>query len=165
MNQDMGKELNWDDEIEKDGGEFIVLPAGDYHFTVTKFERARYAGGERIPPCLQAKLELAAHSDKHGDVTVFHNLFLHTKAEGLLSNFFCGIGQKQKGERAKMNWNQVLGAKGRLKLEVHKFTGRDGQERTNNQVKTFYPYENTHQPQHQAPFPTGSNGGFTPGKF
>ena len=141
MSQNIERELGWDDEIEKDGGDFIVLPAGDYDFTVTKFERGRFAGSEKMPACNQAKLELTVHSPEHGDIVVFHNLFLHTKTEGLLSNFFAGIGQKKKGEKLRMNWNAVVGAKGRLKLEINMFTGRDGVARTNNQVKTFYAYD------------------------
>lgn len=171
MNQNE-RELGWDDEIEKDGGEFVVLPAGDYNFTVTKFERGRFAGSEKMPACNQAKLELTVHSPEHGDVVVFHNLFLHTKTEGLLSNFFAGIGQKKKGEKLRMNWTQVVGARGRLKLEVNTFKGRDGQDRTNNQVKTFIPFEEAFpagqqaQPQHQAPFPTGQQqGGWQQGQF
>lgn len=161
------RELGWDDEIQKDGGEFILLPAGDYNFTVTKFERGRFAGSEKMPACNQAKLELTVHSPEHGDVVVFHNLFLHTKTEGLLSNFFAGIGQKKKGEKLKMNWPTVIGATGRLKLEVNHFKGRDGEDKTNNQVKSFYSSEDvSSQPrQHQAPFPTGNQGGFTPGQF
>lgn len=183
MSQNIERELGWDDEIQKDGGEFIVLPEGDYNFTVTKFERGRFPGSEKMPACNQAKLELTVHSPDHGDVVVFHNLFLHTKTEGLLSNFFAGIGQKKKGEKLRMNWNTVVGSKGRLKLEINKFTGKDGVERTNNQVKTFYPYDEVYkqqqpqfqpqpqyqqpqQSQYQAPFPTSQqNGGFTPGQF
>lgn len=164
MNQE--RELGWDDEIEKDGGDFIVLPAGDYDFMVAKFERGRFNGSEKMPACYQAKLELNVHSPEHGDVIVFHNLFLHTKTEGLLSNFFAGIGQKKKGEKLKMNWNEVIGCKGRLKLEINKFTGKDGAERTNNQVRTFYPKDEASGQQHQAPFPTTpQSGGFTPGQF
>jgi hypothetical protein len=178
MNQE--RELGWDDEIEKDGGDFTLLPEGDYNFTVTKFERARFQGSAKMPACNQAKLELTIHSPEHGDVTVFHNLFLHTKTEGLLSNFFAGIGQKKKGEKLRMNWNTVIGSKGKLQLEINKFTGRDGEERTNNQVKKFYPFEETfpqgqgyQQPaQQQSPFPTNTQqpntqqqGGFTPGQF
>ncbi|WP_411553309.1 hypothetical protein [Paenibacillus lautus] len=189
MSQNVERELGWDDEIQKDGGEFTVLPAGDYDFTVAKFERGRFSGSEKMPACNQAKLELTVHSPEHGDVTVFHNLFLHTKTEGLLSNFFAGIGQKKKGEPLRMNWNAVVGARGRLKLEINKFKGRDGEEKTNNQVKTFYSYEdlnggqqpqqsqqpqynqqpqfNQHQqqpqfnqqPQQQPPFPSGQQSG------
>lgn len=181
MNQD--RELAWDDEIEKDGGDFILLPEGDYYFTVTKFERGRFAGSNKMPACNQAKLELTIHSPEHGDVIVFHNLLLHTKTEGLLSNFFVGIGQKKKGERLRMNWSTVIGSQGKLQLEVNSYTGRDGQERKNNQVKRFYPFEevfpqskgytNTppmqqqpvQQPMQQTPFPTNQGGGFTPGQF
>ncbi|MBG9548540.1 hypothetical protein [Cytobacillus firmus] len=180
------RELGWDDEIEKDGSDFILLPEGDYNFTVAKFERARFQGSAKMPACNQAKLELTVHSPDQGDVTIFHNLFLHTKTEGLLSNFFAGIGQKKKGEKLRMNWNTVIGSKGRLKLEINKFKGNDGVEKTNNQVKKFYPYEeafgqqqsHTQQPgyqqppqqptyqQQQTPFPTNNQqGGFTPGQF
>lgn len=135
------RELGWEDEIEKDGSDFILLPEGDYNFTVAKFERARFQGSAKMPACNQAKLELIVHSPEHGDVTIFHNLFLHTKTEGLLSNFFAGIGQKKKGERLRMNWNAVIGAKGRLKLEINRYMGKDNTEKTNNQVGKFYAYE------------------------
>lgn len=188
MSNQIERELGWEDEIQKDGGEFVILPAGDYNFTVTKFERGRFAGSEKMPACNQAKLEITVHSPEHGDVVIFHNLFLHTKTEGLLSNFFAGIGQKRKGEPLRMNWNTVVGSKGRLKLEINKFRGRDGEERTNNQVKSFYSYEElsggqqqqqppqynqspqyqyNQQAQHQAPFPGAQQqgGSFTPGQF
>lgn len=176
MSQNIERELGWDDEIQKDNGEFIVLPAGDYNFTVTKFERGRFAGSEKMPACNQAKLELTVHSPEHGDVVIFHNLFLHTKTEGLLSSFFAGIGQKKKGQPLRMNWQTVIGSKGRLKLEINKFRGRDGDDRTNNQVKSFYSYEELgQQPQHQqynqqqqnqTPFPTNQqSGSFVPGQF
>jgi len=187
MNQE--RELSWDDEIEKDSGDFILLPEGDYFFTVSKFERGRFAGSTKMPACNQAKLELTVHSPEYGDVTVFHNLFLHTKTEGLLSNFFAGIGQKKKGEKLRMNWSTVVGAKGKCQLEINSYTGNDGKEKTNNQVKKFYPYEEAFpqgqaqgyqqpqanqqyqqpaqptQPTQNMPFPTGGQGGFTPGQF
>lgn len=135
------RELSWDDEIEKDGGDFILLPAGDYFFTVTKFERGRFAGSAKMPACNQAKLELTIDHPEHGKVVIFNNLFLHTKTEGLLSNFFAGIGQKKKGEKLRMNWQTVIGSRGKFELNINKFIGNDGEERTNNQVKKFYPYE------------------------
>ena len=180
------RELGWDDEIVKDGGGFTLLPEGDYNFTVSKMERARFAGSAKMPACNQAKIELTVHSPEHGDVTVFHNLFLHTKTEGLLSNFFVGIGQKREGEPLRMNWGAIVGATGRAKIEINKYTSNKGEERENNQVKEFYkpeqqyqaPAQQTYQqpaqptyqqPQQQAqqPFPTQQQqgGGFTPGQF
>jgi hypothetical protein len=179
------RELGWDDEIEKDGSEFVLLPEGDYNFTVTKFERSRFAGTDKMPACNQAKLELEIHTAEHGDIIVFHNLLLHTKTEGFLSNFFAGIGQKKKGEKLRMNWSTVIGSKGKCKLIVNEYTSK-GEKRANNQVKTFYSYEEAFpngqvqnyqgqpqgyqqqtQQQYQTPFPMNNQqqGGFTPGQF
>lgn len=159
MSQEIERELGWDDEIEKEGGNFILLPPGDYNFTVEKFERARFQGSAKMPPCNQAKLTLTIHSQEHGDVTVFHNLMLHTKTEGFLSNFFTGIGQKKPGERLKMNWNTVTGAKGRCKIVENKYTSQ-GEERVNNQVDTFYPYDEYLKHAGNQGQPTGNTGQF-----
>jgi len=195
MSQQQDRELGWEDTIEKDGGGgFVLLPAGDYYFTVAKFERSRFAGSDKMPACNQAKLELTVHSPEHGDVTVFHNLFLHTKTEGLLSNFFSAIGQKKKGEPLRMNWNAVVGAKGKCKLEVRNYKS-NGEDRSHNQVKTFFSYEDAfpvgqqppaqsfqqsyqqqhpqqgyQQPQYQQPFPGSGagqqqGGGWSAGQF
>ncbi|MEK4283242.1 DUF669 domain-containing protein [Ureibacillus sp. FSL K6-0165] len=188
MNQNIERELGWDDTIEKDDGGFILLPEGDYDFTVTKFERARFQGSAKMPPCNQAKLELTVHSQEYGDVKVFHNLFLHTKTEWQLSQFFMAIGQKKKGEPLRMNWGTVPGSKGRLKLKIDEYE-KDGKKYQNNKVEKFYPYEEVfgaapqqqtyqappqqtyqqpvqqpQQPFPTTPFPTNS-GGFTPGQF
>src|SRR5690606_1725469 len=125
------------------------LPEGDYDFTVEKFERARFNGSAKMPACNQAKLEITIHSQEYGDQKIFHNLFLHTKTEGLLSNFFAGIGQKKKGERLRMNWNAVIGARGRCQLEHNRYTVK-GVERVNNQIKKFYPADEV-QPRQAAP--------------
>lgn len=50
--------MNWDDTIENDGQEFVVLPEGDYTFTVTNFERGRFPGSAKIPPCNKATLTI-----------------------------------------------------------------------------------------------------------
>ncbi|MBB6632786.1 hypothetical protein [Cohnella thailandensis] len=161
MSNQQERELGWDDTIQKDGGgDFVVLPSGEYNFTVKKFERGRFAGSEKMPACNQAKLELAVHSPEHGDVTISHTLLLHTKTEGFLSNFFAGIGQKRKGEPLRMNWNAVTGARGRLKLGIRTYKDKEGQERQGNEVKTFIAAEEVHPgAQQQPPFPPAQQGG------
>src|SRR5690625_4007533 len=96
-----GYELGWDDEIEESGPNFTLLPEGDYNFTVEKFERGRHAGSANLPACNMAILTLKIDGREHGETTVINRLFLHSKTEGFLSNFFEAIGQKQEGERIK----------------------------------------------------------------
>ena len=81
---EMERELDWNDEIEKDS-DFTLLPEGDYDFTVESFERGRHPGSDKLPACNKAILKL------------------HTKTEGMISAFFTAIGQKKKGEKVKMN--------------------------------------------------------------
>lgn len=140
MSDMIEREFGWDDEIEKDGLDFEVLPEGDYDFEVTAFERARHPGSANLPACNKAIISLKLSSDK-GVNYVKHNLFLHSKCEGFLSAFFTAIGQKKKGEKLKMNWNAVIGATGRCKVGIHTWDKDDGTKGTANEVKKFYPKE------------------------
>ncbi|MHC1758296.1 MAG: DUF669 domain-containing protein [Negativicutes bacterium] len=147
------RELGWDDEIQKDSPDFVLLPAGEYDFEVISFERARYAGGDKLPPCNQAKLKLRIETPE-GITTVSNNLFLHSRTEGLLSAFFNCIGQKKHGEKVQMNWGQVVGAKGRAKIGIHIYDGKEF-----NEVKDFL------DPVDAPPVAPATGKGWTPGKL
>jgi hypothetical protein len=134
------KELQWDDTITKDASDFLLLPEGDYNFMVESFERGRHGGSEKLPPCNKAILTLRIDAPE-GTAKITHNLFLHSKTEGMLSAFFTCIGQKKKGEPLKMNWGAVPGSTGRCKVGIHPYKNRDGEERKSNDIKKFYPKE------------------------
>lgn len=148
------RELGWDDPIENDGPDFILLPAGDYDFVVTEFERQRHNGSEKLPPCNKAVVSLKFETPE-GSTTIKHNLFLHTKTEGMLCAFFTGIGQRKKGEKLNMNWNEVVGSTGRAKVSVRTYKNKDGEERTINDIKKIY------EPDENKPAAVG----YTPGSF
>lgn len=154
-NNNEGYELNWDSAIEKDSPEYILLPEGDYDFTVTKFERGRHNGSEKLPPCNKAIIHLLIETPQ-GNAVIQHQLFLHSKTEGMLSAFFTAIGQKKKGEKITMNWNAVTGAKGRCRVYVDTWKGSDGEERKSNRVRRFYKPEEAKETK---------PAGFTPGRF
>lgn len=145
------RELGWDDQIENDGGPYEVLPEGDYSFQVEKFERARHPGSDKIPPCNKAVLTLSVTDGTHSG-TVMVNLFLYTKFEWKLCQFFTAIGQRKHGEAIRMNWNNVPGATGVCRVKIRKWTGNDGKQRDGNEVDTFYAPEDA---------PVVGNGGFT----
>lgn len=155
------REFNWDDEITKDS-DFVLLPAGDYDFKVTGFERARHPGSEKLPPCAKAVVTLEIESSE-GTAYIKHNLFLHSRCEGLLSNFFMGIGQKKHGETLKMNWGAVVGSTGRCKVGVRNWTNKYGEEMQSNEVKKFYEPNVSSSGRNAASAKTGST--YTPGTF
>jgi len=150
------RELGWDDEISRES-DFTIIPEGDYDFTVTGFERGRYDGSEKLPPCNMAIVTLAVTLSDGSPATLKHRLFLHTRCEGLLSAFFTGIGLKRRDEPLRMNWNAVPGARGRCKITVRSWKGKNGEDMQSNDIKKFYePAEPTApqaQPQYQQPAP------------
>lgn len=116
--------FGWDDEIEKDS-EFILLKPGDHPFVVVDFERARYGGGEKMGPCPQAIIHMQFTSPEGEKLTLKHNLYLHKKCEGLISQFFVGIGLKKHGERLKMDWGAVIGRTGHAKIGIRKYNDNE----------------------------------------
>ncbi len=129
---DQGYALDWDSDIQHDGLDFIIVPEGDYDFEVIDFERARHPGSDKLPPCPKAIVQIKIETDE-GVSIIRHNLFLHSKTEGLLCDFFRGIGQRQRGEKISMNWNKVVGSTGRARVGIRKWDGREF-----NEIKRFY---------------------------
>lgn len=150
MDNNKGRELGWDEQIENDGPEFVLLPEGDYDFVVIEFERGRHPGSEKLPPCNKAVVHIKIEAPE-GMTIIKHNLFLHTITEGMLCSFFTGIGQRKKGERVTMNWNSVVGSRGRAKVGIRKWKNDEGKEFESNEIKKFY------EP--------GESKGFEPGRF
>ena len=117
--------LGWDDTIENDGGEYIVLPEGDYPFTVTSFERGSFPGGAKIPACNKAVLTLTVEHEGTS-VNVKTDIILYKTIEWKISAFFRCIGLKKHGEKLKMKWGEVVGRTGRAHFKPR--DGRDGRQ-------------------------------------
>ena len=153
--------FDWNDVIENDNS-FILLPAGNYPFTVKAFERGEFAGSDKMPPCKKAVLTLEIDGGMLGSTEINENLYLHSRAEWKLCQFFLSIGQRKKGEQLRMNWNAVPGSRGMCEIEINKYKNRNGEDRENNRVKAFLdPAE--FKP--AAPAAQAGGGGFTPGAF
>lgn len=128
--------MEWDAYIEKES-EFVLLPEGDYDFTVTSFEKGWFDGSAKIEACNKAILELTINAPGLGSTIVKENILLSDKVEWKLCEFFRCIGQKQHGTGVKMNWNKVQGAKGRAHLVINEYTGNDGNNYKNNKVARY----------------------------
>ena len=128
--------MDWNDTIQDDGREFIILPEGDYYFTVTDFERARFPGSAKIPACNKATLSLDIDNDK-GIATARVDLILYRTLEWRIASFFRSIGMKKHGEQVVMDWTKVVGARGKAHIKPRSYTGKNGEERQVNNVENF----------------------------
>lgn len=135
MSEDIrGKELDWNDEVEK--SEYTLLPEGDYDFVVESFERGRYEGSDKVPPCNRALLKIRVDAPE-GTVAMNESLLLYDKMQWKLAEFFLSIGAEEVNGRVKMNWQIVPQATGRATVEVRP----DAKDPTKkyNHVKKFLP--------------------------
>ena len=134
-------ELDWDAEIRDDSNGYAPLPDGDYIGRVLTVERDRHNGSPKIPPCPKAvvKLLLQAQPGRTREMTM--NLFLHSKMEWKLSEFFRAIGQKKHGERLRMDWASVPGSRIRVNVKTTNSKGNDGKERSFTNVDHCYDYD------------------------
>ena len=141
MNNNTDMIMDWSDAIESDGQEFVILEEGDYNFTVTNFERGRFPGSAKIPACNKAALTLQVKTADGKLATIKFDLILYRSLEWRISSFFRCIGQKKHDERLVMDWNKVVGAKGRARFKPRSYTNRDGEERQVNDVDKFYDWD------------------------
>lgn len=139
-NNPTSMEMGWNDVLENDGQEFVLLPEGEYNFTVTNFERGRFTGGAKIPACNKATITVQVTTDD-GLAVVKFDLFLYRTVEWRLSAFFRCIGQKKSGEKVVMDWNKVIGANGRAYFKQRTYINSNGEERTVNDLANFIDYD------------------------
>lgn len=154
MSEVTDRALEWDDEVQNDGGDFVLLEPGVYPFTVKKFERGRHGGSAKLPPCNKAVLSIEVDGGDQGVVTMTENLFLHSKTEGLLCQFFRCVGQRKSGEKLKMDWNKVVGASGRAEFDQREYEYQGEKRIISNLKKWLDPVE-----------PAESKTGYEAGKF
>ena len=143
--------MDWNDSIENDGIEFVLLPDGEYNFTITKFERGRFTGSEKVPPCNKAIITLQIESTV-GIATLKVNLLLVRSLEWKIAQFFRSIGQKKQGEKLTMDWSKVLGSTGRAYIKQKTYTNSNGEERTYNDVDHFLDYKDDMKIPEDLPF-------------
>lgn len=134
-NFDKGKELGWDDSVEKGTG-FILLPEGDYDFVIESFERGRFNGSDKAPACPRAELKVRVDTPE-GTCIMNESLLLYDKMQWKLAEFFLSIGADEVDGRVKMNWNIVPRATGRATIEVR--PDKNDPSKKYNHVKKFLP--------------------------
>lgn len=141
MNDDM-QILGWDDEVEE-GSPFVLLPEGNYPFTITNLEKGIYekpAGRESKVPanCPKATVTLEFISPTGETTTLTENFFLYKKMQWKINQFFTSIGAPKNPEgKVRMNWGSVLGAKGTASLIVNEYTDKNNNKAQNNRIKDF----------------------------
>lgn len=143
-------EIGWEDAITAEGQGFVLVPEGDYNFTVTGFKRGRFPGSAKIPSCNKAELTLQVTLPDGEKASIRTDLILWSTLEWKVSSFFLSIGWKKHDvPMPAPRWDNLIGAKGRARISVREYTGRDGQAHKANDIEKFL--EPVQAPAGQAP--------------
>lgn len=144
--------MDWTDSIENEGQEYITLDEGDYVFKVIKFERGRFPGSTKIPPCNKAIITVEVQTEKGIAIAKF-DLILYRTLEWKLCSFFRSIGKKKHGEKLVMDWNKVLNSVGKAHFKPRSYTNQYGDEKVINDIEKFIDYDEEFFKDYQAELP------------
>ena len=142
----MAEKMTWDDELDETEAveqqkknDFVLLPDGEYDFTIKKFEKDFYTAkpDAKVQSCPVAKISLLIKDDEGNAAYVKESLFLHAGNKWQLFAFFTCLGLRKHGDGTKkMPWDKVEGASGRCRLGTRKYT-QNGETKTVNTVKRW----------------------------
>ena len=133
------KEMTWDDVLENTSP-YVLLPEGDYCFTVTDLERGHFPGSAKIGACAQATLTLEV-TTKNGIAKCKVFLYSHPRCKQRIEYFFRCIGQLKYGQEAHIDWSKVVGAHGYAHFRPNTYTNKEGITHTYNSVVYYYSYD------------------------
>ena len=127
-------------------GEFILLPEGDYEFTVVKLEESRYKPNpsSKIGPCKQVTITLRVIDPQSGrNVDLKHNLYMWTTTVGMIAQYQDSIGIHKKGTPLTFDWRPDvhIGKTGKLAIKHRTYKDRSGNDRVTNNISRLYPKE------------------------
>lgn len=161
MSHQEGHALDWDSEINNDGEEFILIPDGEYTFTVKEVSRKDYPGSNKIPACKKIEIKMEITSPV-GTATVKDDLILWSTMEWKMAAFFVSLGMREKGQKGfRPDWNAVIGRSGLCKTNIREYTKKDGSQGQANNIDRFLPPDTNvgsavAQPQTQQPIPSAA---------
>ena len=93
----------------------------------------------RFPACNKATISINIDNDI-GVATARFDLILYRTLEWKIASFFRCIGQKKHGEKVAMNWNGIIGARGRAHIKPRTYQ-KGSEDRQVNDVERFYDYD------------------------
>ena len=149
--------MDWDETLNAEdpvNDKPIVLKEGDYNYLVTKLEKGRFPGSEKLPPAPKATITIQVNDA--GNLVLYTFDLLLIKLEGFekrLYGFFRSIGQKEAGKAYKMNWDAVMGSHGTAHFRPKTITNKNGEVKQVNDLVYFVDYDpNNFQDDEQLPF-------------
>ena len=126
----LGEALDWNAEIEDSDYDsdydYDIAPEGDYSFEVMNCIRRPFEGSEKLPECDKAVLTLELTGEDGKCYTVMTDIKVCKKLlRILIVPFFRAIGRLKKGGKVAMDWENIIGAKGHVRVTIYNPSGSE----------------------------------------
>jgi len=131
--------FTYDPAVPTVGGNFSLLPAGNYDLQITDTEERKT---KNLDPMVNVTCEIINNPEFNGK-TVFHNVSFIPKDKpgaGIASHFLKCIGQPWEGA-IEVNPENWMGAKFKAKIGEREYVKRDGTKVKANDIKTIKPFD------------------------
>lgn len=142
--------LSWGSSISDDGNNNngVTLPPGSYRFKVMSYQRKDFPGSAKMEACPYAEIMLEVDGGLLGKTTMFDRLYLLTRYQWKIFQFFNSIDLMRKGEKKCPPWDSMPGLEGVLSITNRTYIGRDGETHSGQNIKYLPPESNATGPDH-----------------
>jgi hypothetical protein len=141
------EEFGWDDDVEVPETGFTILPEGEAFFIIEKLERQKKAFGKFGTVNVAVMTMRCSIDEAEASIPV---QFALVKSMGWkLVQLATAVGLRKHGEGSTVNkewWGAFVGLGGRCLIGHRKYQGRDGTEKTSNDITKFIDPEGGEEP-------------------
>lgn len=132
--------FDWDDPIDPNESETVLLPDGPAKFVVIELKRARRDCG-KFGTQNVADLKLMVRSENGDESEIEDGLILCKAMKWKMVQFFTAIGQRNHGDKGEFapNWAKVEGSTGDCIVGHRTFKRRDNTDGSANTISEYGP--------------------------
>ena len=128
------------------GGNYVLLPEGDYDFTIVDLKESRHQNvGGKVGNCKQVNPVFRLTNPEDGSAVDIsnYNLYMWNSRGclGMIAQYYDSIGLHKKGDPIHFDWTKDhhIGKTGRLQIKHETYKRRDGGEGTSMKISKLYP--------------------------
>lgn len=132
------------------GGNYILLPEGDYDFTIVDLRESRHQDvGGKVGNCKQVNPVFRVKDPESGESVDIsnYNLFMWNSRGclSMIAQYYDSIGLHKKGDPIHFDWKKDhhIGKTGKLQIKHETYKKKDGSEGTSMKISRLYPQKAT----------------------
>lgn len=131
-----------------DRGNYVLLPEGDYEFTIVDLKESRHQDvGGKVGNCKQVNPVFRVKNPEDGSSVDIENFNLYMWNSrgclGMIAQYYDSIGLHKKGDPIHFDWakDHHIGKTGKLQIKHETYKKKDGTDGTSMKISKLYPKE------------------------